>query len=58
MPAASLRLRSAPSPRSEARGHFAADVASGVATQNFRRRDVGGHLSAEGGSAYGRKYSS
>ena len=33
MPAASLRLRSAPSPRNEARGHFAADVASGVATQ-------------------------
>jgi len=33
MAAAPLRLRSAPSPRSEARGHFAADVASGVAAQ-------------------------
>ena len=28
------------------------------ATQNYRRPEVGGHLSAEGGSAYGGKHSS
>ena len=33
VPAALLRLRFVPSPRNGARGHFATDVASGVATQ-------------------------
>jgi len=37
VPAVSLRLRFAPSPRNGARGQFATDVASGVAAQQINR---------------------